>query len=254
MLAEHKRLKEEIASVKAQLRELPDGKLICARNGTQHKWYLNLNQKNTYIPKKQHHLAEQLAYKKYLTLHLSDLQQELQAIDLYLKNHNTSNSAAQNLLTKPSEYQSLLSRSLSPISSAKSDWMNFPYETNPRSPEQLIHKTISGHTVRSKSEALIATFLHTNQIPFRYECSLRLGDTVLYPDFTILHPHNDTICYWEHFGLMDDPAYSKNACSKLQLYASHNIIPTINLICTYETRNVPLCADKINHLIEEYFL
>lgn len=254
MLAERKRLEEQIASVKTQLGDLPEGKLICARNGTSYKWYLSNGSKKTYLPKGKRQLAEQLAYKKYLTLHLSDLQQELQAVDLYLKNHNANNSSAQNLLTNPSEYQALLSRILSPVSSAKLDWMHFPYETNPRSPEQLIHKTISGHTVRSKSEALIATFLHTNQIPFRYECILRLGDTVLYPDFTILHPHKDTICYWEHFGLMDDPVYSKSVCSKLQLYTSHNIIPDINLICTYETRNAPLCADKINNLIKEYFL
>ena len=87
-------------------------------------------------------------------------------------------------------------------------WMNSPYEHNTKYPEQLTLKTISGHTVRSKSEALIDMALHVNKIPFRYECALPLSDIVLYPDFTIRHPQTGNFYYWEHFGLMDDLNYS----------------------------------------------
>lgn len=129
-----------------------------------------------------------------------------------------------------------------------------PYETNPTHPEQLICKSISGNNVRSKSEAMIDMYLYLNKIPCRYEAALELGDTVIYPDFTICHPQTMEIFYWEHFGLMDNPSYSKNAYSKLQLYTSHGIIPSIQLITTYETKDNPLDIELVEKFITHYFL
>lgn len=134
------------------------------------------------------------------------------------------------------------------------DWMHSPYEHNTNYPKQLNHKTSSGNLVRSKSEVMIDMQLYTNQIPFRYECALHLGDTTLFPDFTILHPKTHKIYYWEHFGRMDDPIYQKNSISKLQLYTSHGIIPSIHLITTYETKENPLSSEIIEKIVEHYFL
>lgn len=67
--------------------------------------------------------------------------------------------------------------------------------------------------------------LLTNKIPFRYECELQLEETTLYPDFTLRHPLTGQVFYWEHFGMMDNPNYCRNATTKLQLYFSHGIIP-----------------------------
>lgn len=84
-------------------------------------------------------------------------------------------------------------------------------------------------------------------------CS-KLGQVIVYPDFTIQHPQTGQLFYWEHFGLMDDPNYYKNAYSKLTLYASAGIIPSINLITTYETNNSPLNTEIVNKLVSHYFL
>ena len=54
--------------------------------------------------------------------------------------------------------------------------------------------------------------------------------------------------------MMDSPAYSQNAFSKLQTYACHGILPTINLITTYETKEHPLSAQNAQELITHYFL
>ena len=78
--------------------------------------------------------------------------------------------------------------------------------------------------------------------------------TTLFPDFTIRHPKSGEFYYWEHFGLIDDPGYRKNAMSKLQLYASHGIFPTINLITTYETKYTPLNPEYVNLLVSHYFI
>lgn len=101
---------------------------------------------------------------------------------------------------------------------------------------------------------MIDMFLYTNHIPFRYECALSLGETTIFPDFTILHPKTGDIYYWEHFGRMDEPSYYKNVAPKLQLYISHGIIPSINLITTYETQNNPLSSEIIDKIIHYYFL
>lgn len=247
-------LNEQILSLQAQLHTLPDGKLVCSHNGDNYKWYHSDGHKKVYIPKKDRKLAEQLALKKYLTLQLEELLNEKKAIDSYLKQHHLPPGAATQLITDNPEYANLLSSYFTPLSQELFDWANMPFEHNPKFPEQLIHKSSSGHFVRSKSEAMIDTLLYLNQIPFRYESALHLGDTTLYPDFTIRHPRTGKLYYWEHFGMMDDSNYSKNTCSKLQTYASHGIIPSIQLITTYETKNHPLSSDFIEKILQYYFL
>ena len=132
-------------------------------------------------------------------------------------------------------------------------WQKSPYECNKNYPEQLIHKTVSGHLVRSKSEALIDMILNKYGIPFRYECELTLGNRVIYPDFTLRHPKTGKTLYWEHFGLMDDINYCQNTGKKLQLYSINGIIPSIDLIMTFETKEHPLCIEQIETVVEQYF-
>ncbi|MBQ9136295.1 MAG: ATPase [Lachnospiraceae bacterium] len=253
-LAESDRLAQQINALKKQLEHLPEGKLICTRNGTHFKWYQSNDGDMNYIPKHERHLAEQLAEKKYLSMMYEELVAEKAAIDQYLNQHPTSFGNVQSLLTNPSEYRTLLSDRFKPLSQELSDWAHAPYESNPHYPEQLIHKSISGNNLRSKSESLIDMFLHINQIPFRYEAALILNNTTYYPDFTIRHPISGKLYYWEHFGLMDNPVYAQNAFSKLQFYSSQGIIPSIQLITTFETKDHPLDTTLIEKIISHYFL
>ena len=66
MSLECQRLEEQIKLIESQLKQLPEGKLICKRNETRYKWYCNKDGKQIYIPKKERKLAETLAAKKYL--------------------------------------------------------------------------------------------------------------------------------------------------------------------------------------------
>lgn len=254
MLLRHNELEYKIRDLKSQINNLPKGKLICSRNGNYYKWYHYIKHNKNYIPKKNRLLAEQLAYKEYLSNQLKDLSNEQSAISQYL-NHRT-HAEYDPFLTNP-EFQALISSNFKNYSGINSDiineWLNEPYEKNEHYPEQLIHKSISGNFVRSKSESIIDMLLFTNKIPFRYECALLLDETTFFPDFTILHPTTHKIYYWEHFGLMDIESYSKNAFNKLQIYANYNIFPTSNLITTYETKNNPLDIKLIEHIIQHYF-
>lgn len=254
LLAERQKLDKQIKSIRNKLAELPDGKIVCARNGTNYKWYQSDGHEKVYIPKKDRHLAEQLAIKKYLSLLLEDLLHEKTAIDFYLRHHQNNVGKAHQLLTEASEYQRLLAPYFTPLSQELQDWENAPYEHNQQYQEQLIHKGCSGNLVRSKSESIIDTFLYINKIPFRYECALKMGEVTFFPDFTIRHPETGEVYYWEHFGLMDNSNYSKNTFSKLQFYTTHGIIPGIQLITTYETKENPLNSEIVEKIIRYYFL
>ena len=232
---------------------MPEGKLVCCHNGNNVKWYNSDGHIKTYLPKKQRSFAQQLAIKKFLTLALSDLTHELRALDFYLDHHSQNTGKTEYLLTEVQGYQELLAPYFKTSSQKFSEWQTAPYQTNQQHPEHLVHKTAAGIMVRSKSESMIAYQLHLKKIPFRYECALQLGETTIYPDFTILHPQTGELFYWEHFGMMDESYYYSKTFPKLQLYTSYGIVPSINLITTYETKNCPLSSEMIEKIIEYYF-
>ncbi len=254
MLAERKSLEEKINSLHTKLEHFPEGKLICAKNGKNYKWYRSDGHQRMYIPKANRRLAERLAVKKYFSVQLEQAIQEKQAIDSYLKFHEKKTDSLEEMLADNSGYQELLIPHFQQLQHEDFEWMNSPYEKNTSHPEDLNIRCLSGNVVRSKSEAIIEMALFTNKIPFRYEQVLHFGEAILCPDFTILHPHTKKILYWEHFRLMDEKWYYEKACSKLHTYISNDILPNIQLIVTYETKEDPLTPEKVQRIIEQYLL
>ena len=72
--------------------------------------------------------------------------------------------------------------------------MNGQYKCNPSHPENLIHKTMQGHLVRSKSEVIIANTLYMNQIPYRYENQLEIKKESSYIRILQFFTQKQTIC------------------------------------------------------------
>lgn len=254
LFTESQRLIDKINSINSKLKHFPPGKLICSRNGKYFNWFVRTSKGITHLPKSQKQLAEQLAQKKYLTTVLEDLSHEQKAIQLYLDYLDSHPGQANLLLSDSSAYKELLSSSFLPLSEELLKWSRTPYKTNPAYPENLVFKTISGHTVRSKSESMIALLLYQNKIPFRYECILQLTQKTLYPDFTIRHPKTGKIYYWEHFGMIDKPDYRNNMLSSLRAYTSNGIYPSIQLLTTFETNDHPLDLCEVENIINRYFL
>lgn len=82
---------------------------------------------------------------------------------------------------------------------------------------------------------------------------IQIQNVSIYPDFTIRHPVTGEVYYWEHFGMMDNENYAHNVYSKLQLYQSAGIIPSMQLLTTFETRQNPLDYEYVELLIQYYF-
>lgn len=249
----YKTVIRQIKEIDNQLKVLPPGFLFITHSKKYFNWYHSDNHIQTYIPKKQRKFAEKLAYKKFLSLRRSNLLQEKKAIEAYFKLYPTENAGIDLVFSPQSGYKELLVPYFQPISQELASWSSATFESNPHHPEYLIHKSLSGNLVRSKSEAFIDTLLFQNYLPYRYECQLSLSDSIFYPDFTIRHPQTGEFFYWEHFGMMDDPIYCEKAISKLRKYCYHKIIPSVNLITTFETREHPLTMDAIEKLIQQYF-
>ena len=249
---EYDTIANHISSIEKELETLPLGKLICCHDHKKAKWYQSDGKCKVYLPKSKRPLAEQLAKKKYLSLLLEDLKKEQTALSFYLK-HHSSISKSEKLLTESEEYQQLLFSCFTPLSQGLASWMNAPYDRNTNHPESLIYRGITNNFLRSKSEVLIDMLLRTHNIPFRYECALLLGNSTIYPDFTIRHPHTGAFYYWEHFGMMDNPSYVRCTTSKLNQYALQGITPGIQLITTYETKSKPLDPDIVEKYISYYF-
>ena len=253
MCVAYNQIKKQITELDTQIKQLPEGTFMYTRNGKYIKWYQRVGNTLRYIKKEDQALAEKLAYKKFLTSQRDDLLREKSALHMYLKHHEINVRNTSQVITDSAAYRALLSSYLKSDSDEIQEWAQVPYERNQKYPEQLIHKTLSGNVVRSKSEVLIDMALFLNKIPYRYENLLTLNDITLCPDFTLRHPKTGQTLYWEHFGMMDQPVYIQNACSKLQRYSSHGLIPSIHVITTYETKDFPLTTELIEKIIDHYF-
>lgn len=253
-LSQRKELIEtQIMNMKREMKKLPVGTLRCERNGRYVKWFYHHDGIVEYIPKKNKNLAEQLAIRKYKEMRICEMQTELNAIDAFFKIRNKTSVDSSQLLNDDSCYKSLLTPYFMTQDEVVKKWVNEPYEKNTLHPENLIHKSVAGIMVRSKSEALIVSALYQNNIPFRYECPLHLGVYTIYPDFTILHPKTKKIYYYEHFGMMDNQEYIRATNKKMQIYFENGINPSNNLIMTFESSSNPLDYEVVDEIIRFYF-
>ena len=255
---------------KKSYEKAPQGRIRIYQNGGHPEYYLVTERgslRGKYLPHSQKTLTRQLAQKDYDARLIKLLQNEITALQNYMK--QTSNGRA-----IPELYDSLCParRSLiTPVTLTNEQyaarWQNISWTGRPFAPDAPYICTARGERVRSKSEVIIADTLFRHNIPYRYEFPITLkrinsadirrdfGSSVtLYPDFLCLNTRTRTEFYWEHFGLMDDPAYSNNAAGKLRLYTENGILAGRNLIITMETQTEPPSIKALEKLIEEFLL
>src|SRR5262249_26986083 len=84
--------------------------------------------------------------------------------------------------------------------------------------QHLLHRTSPSELVRSKAELAIAEKLIAMGVPYVYEQPLVLGGRTRWPDFTVEDDASGITYYWEHLGLLSDPAYARRWAAKRQAY------------------------------------
>jgi hypothetical protein len=128
--------------------------------------------------------------------------------------------------------------------------------------EALIHRTRRGDAVRSKSEVIIADLLYAKGLTdYRYEQQLTGTDgETRYPDFTIDDAETGLRVYWEHLGMLHDPAYRDRWERKLAWYREQGILvreegqgPNGTLVITRDDERGGVDSAEFERIVREVF-
>ncbi|MCA1011752.1 AAA family ATPase [Halobacillus halophilus] len=115
----------------------------------------------------------------------------------------------------------------------------------------LIHKTVGGELVRSKSEVIVANILNQLGIEYTYEEPLRVKGKTYMPDFTIRH--QGRIAYIEHLGMLNIASYKRDWDEKRNNYEKVGISEKEgNLIITKDGLDGSLDALEIENKITSW--
>lgn len=251
-------LHNTIEKCKSELVNAPKGvvQVSAGHSGYQYYHSYKKGKKNMreYIKKKEEKLAYELAQCDYLRRVQSAA--EVQVRELQKVKAQYIANKPENVFDKLNENRKHLVSSLYMTDeNFIEEWLkDIPNSTNPYPIESEIY-TNKGEHVRSKSERIIADELYRLGIPYKYEASLNLGgQTVVYPDFTVLHVKTRKTWYLEHLGMLDNEEYLQNTFSKMSQYIQNGIIPGKNLIITYEKSDSPLNTKNLEILLKEYLV
>ncbi len=232
----------------------PEGTLRICCNGKNVYYYRRTDPKDTsgvYLQKKNIHLAEKLAQKDYDEQVLRSIEKEIKAIDKYLEGcPNVHTEDVYMRLHK--ERQKLVNPIQKTDEQYVKEWEDVKYQGKGFELNMPEFITTKGERVRSKSEIIIADMLAREGIPYRYEYPLYIkGYGTIYPDFTILNVRTRKEFYWEHFGMMDNPAYAEHAIQKIAGYEDNGIEVGEKLIVTYEMKSIPMNQKQITRIVEQ---
>jgi len=115
--------------------------------------------------------------------------------------------------------------------------------------EKLIHKTVRGDMVRSKSEVIVANILNEMEIDYTYEEVLSIKGKNYIPDFTLRY--QGRTAYLEHLGMLGNISYKAHWEEKESNYEESGVSEQKgNLIITQDgldgSLDSKLIEDRIN--------
>lgn len=137
-----------------------------------------------------------------------------------------------------------------------SDWANADYPKCEYEPQHLVHETLNGVLVRSKSEVIIANTMTYYHIPFHYEERLEFAGQpgkYFYPDFHIKLPSGE-FKIWEHLGLLSKISYCENTANKLYTYQMNGFVIGKDLILTQDDNKGSCNSAWIDEVVRTQFL
>lgn len=243
---------------RAELESLPQG-ILCTKERKGKMYYYQMLKedgkwKQKYIPFQQKELVEQLKLQRFFKESEKIFKGNIKAIDQLLRTYRDydPNIIEQQL---PKAYRPLPQRGFLDTGKPRvEDWENESYKQNDKYSKKKIHLTPGGQAVQSKAEAIIASQLEANGIPYRYDSELRLGNHTIHPDFAMLDVRRNIPVYWEHFGMLDEENYFDSMPWKLKLYQQHGITIFDRLIITSDAPDGSFNGQIVSDIIKLFFL
>ncbi len=250
---------EQIVSMTKQNRDNNDleGTLRIAMNKGSVQYYhckKGAAEKGDYISKKNSELPRQLAQKAYDEKIIKYADTAARQIRRLLKKY-ADDGVAKIYMAEHPERQKLVTPVEPTRDQQLQNWFEIPFEGKGFNEMSPVISTNSGVRVRSKSEKIIADYLESLGIKYKYECPLNLKMYgIVYPDFTFFSTKTGKEIYWEHEGMMDNPEYARKAISKIELYEKNGIFPGENLILSFETSTSTISTELIRELVHRYLM
>lgn len=246
-------LKHNVNLIKQRMDRYPHDHLrVIKVNG---KSYYCLTDENTrksrYLRKENISIAKQISQRDYDYNYLKIAEKEIKDIErLLAKSYPLQ---MESCYSDANKGRKIL---IDPFTMSEQDyiqnWLERPYKTKGfQDTDTTGFYTEKGERVRSKSEILIANMLLSMNIPYKYECPIQLGQTIIYPDFTILDVKRKQEKYLEHFGMMGDMEYVSSMMLKLSTYERNGIFLGDRLICTFESIKKPLNSSILKEKLEK---
>lgn len=251
--------KEQSQKLKNKRFNYPEGSLLIQRSEKYVQYYHKFKDNKTgkyitkYIKNKDLNTKKRLAQKSYNKKLKNLVYRRLELLEklcLDFSDYEIEDLYSQML----PERQDLVEPAILPWNEYVNKWLaRNDKRSGPNFPFQGIMSK-KGEQVRSKSEKIMADMFFDQNIPYKYECPLKLKNQYFYPDFTFLSPYNRKEIYWEHFGMMGDENYAEKAINKIAIYEENNILFGENLIVTFEAKNTSLNSQHVQRLIDRYLI
>ena len=244
-------LSKLITELERKIKNYPEGGISIKRHKYGVYYYRSgTSSGENYLPKKASHLINDLIQKNYYQKVLASSSKEAAAIRRAL-DHIPDTLAEDIYDSLSSDRKVLVKPIVKPIEQFVQDWQKIPYKPKPISDDVPVYVTMRGERVRSKSEQIIADHLYINDIPYKYECPLKVGNRIIHPDFTILRRSDRKELYHEHCGMLDDTKYSKENLPRINEYILNGFGD--RLFLSFESSFVPLDVRVIDKLINDSF-
>lgn len=239
-----------LSSIDERIKSLPEGSATVSKSNGRIRMTGMINGERRSFNQNDMPLVKKLLLRKYLTKKRQELVHAKRALKHYMSFCDNWMGTANQYLADNPLCAGLLKDVFSDSDHPLSAWASRPDPCSAPYQELRTEETLFGLKVRSKSEVMIATYLFENGIPFRYEEPLNANGKIYHPDFTIRDPKSGAFYWYEHLGKMDEQRYIRRNTTRLYDYAMAGIIPSINLIVTYETEKCKLSLPQIAAAIE----
>lgn len=250
-------LKKIEFKLEKRLLNYPTGKIHVVSKGKNVAYYIRMeavDKTGKYVHKSEMKTIKLYLQKKYDLAALPLVKAEISSLEYLINKADSITEKIRRLYSNnPTEVKTLIE----PIDISDSDyideWLAEEYERKEIKEGTPTFLTDNGDYVRSKSEANIANILFKHNIPYKYECPLKLSNgRIIYPDFTILDIRTRRVKYWEHRGMMDNAEYVCHSVKRIRDYELCNIKLGEQLIITEETSTMPLCPQDIEDVVKHH--